>query len=86
MAAFVIGDNVKIQNNVSIYTGMTIEDDAFLGPSCVFTNVKNPRSQINRHALYERTVLKRGCTIGPTPRLSAELQWDAMHSSAPARW
>ncbi len=60
----VIGDNVKIQNNVSIYTGMTIEDDAFLGPSCVFTNVKNPRSQINRHALYERTVLKRGCTIG----------------------
>lgn len=59
-----IGDNVKIQNNVSIYTGVEIEDDVFLGPSCVLTNVKNPRSQINRHALYEATLLKRGCTIG----------------------
>jgi UDP-2-acetamido-3-amino-2,3-dideoxy-glucuronate N-acetyltransferase len=60
----VIGNNVKIQNNVSIYTGVTIEDDVFLGPSCVLTNVSNPRSQINRHALYERTVFKHGCTIG----------------------
>jgi UDP-2-acetamido-3-amino-2,3-dideoxy-glucuronate N-acetyltransferase len=59
-----IGDNVKIQNNVSIYTGAVIEDDVFLGPSCVLTNVTNPRSQINRHALYEATVLKRGCTVG----------------------
>jgi UDP-2-acetamido-3-amino-2,3-dideoxy-glucuronate N-acetyltransferase len=59
-----IGWNVKIQNNVSIYTGTTIEDDVFLGPSCVLTNVSNPRAQINRHALYETTVLKRGCTIG----------------------
>jgi UDP-2-acetamido-3-amino-2,3-dideoxy-glucuronate N-acetyltransferase len=59
-----IGNNVKIQNNVSVYTGTIIEDDVFLGPSCVLTNVKNPRSQINRHSLYEKTVLKRGATIG----------------------
>ena len=60
----VIGDNVKIQNNVSVYTGAVIEDDVFLGPSCVLTNVTNPRSQVNRHSLYEVTQLKRGCTIG----------------------
>jgi UDP-2-acetamido-3-amino-2,3-dideoxy-glucuronate N-acetyltransferase len=60
----VIGNNVKIQNNVSVYTGAVIEDDVFLGPSCVLTNVTNPRSQVNRHSLYERTILKRGCTIG----------------------
>jgi UDP-2-acetamido-3-amino-2,3-dideoxy-glucuronate N-acetyltransferase len=59
-----IGSNVKIQNNVSVYTGVEIEDDVFLGPSCVLTNVTNPRSQIVRHALYETTRLKRGCTIG----------------------
>ncbi len=60
----VIGNNVKIQNNVSVYTGAAIEDDVFLGPSCVLTNVTNPRSQVNRHSQYERTTLKRGCTIG----------------------
>ena len=60
----VIGNNVKIQNNVSVYTGTVIEDDVFLGPSCVLTNVTNPRSQVNRHSLYEATKLKRGCTIG----------------------
>jgi UDP-2-acetamido-3-amino-2,3-dideoxy-glucuronate N-acetyltransferase len=60
----VIGDNVKIQNNVSVYTGTIVEDDVFLGPSCVLTNVTNPRSQVVRHSLYERTVLKKGCTIG----------------------
>jgi UDP-2-acetamido-3-amino-2,3-dideoxy-glucuronate N-acetyltransferase len=60
----VIGSNVKIQNNVSIYTGTVVEDDVFLGPSCVLTNVTNPRSQIVRHSLYERTVLKRGATVG----------------------
>ncbi len=62
--AATIGDNVKIQNNVSVYAGIVIEDDVFLGPSCVLTNVANPRSQINRHALYETTVLRRGCTVG----------------------
>jgi UDP-2-acetamido-3-amino-2,3-dideoxy-glucuronate N-acetyltransferase len=60
----VIGRNVKIQNNVSVYSGVVIEDDVFLGPSCVLTNVTNPRSQINRHALYETTRLRRGCTVG----------------------
>jgi UDP-2-acetamido-3-amino-2,3-dideoxy-glucuronate N-acetyltransferase len=59
-----IGNNVKVQNNVSIYTGVTIEDDVFLGPSCVLTNVTNPRSQVNRHALYERTLIRRGATVG----------------------
>ena len=60
----VLGNNVKIQNNVSVYTGVEIEDDVFLGPSCVLTNVTNPRSQISRHSLYEKTKLERGCTIG----------------------
>lgn len=60
----VIGSNVKVQNNVSIYTGTTIEDDVFLGPSCVLTNVTNPRSQVNRHSLYEKTLLRKGCTVG----------------------
>jgi UDP-2-acetamido-3-amino-2,3-dideoxy-glucuronate N-acetyltransferase len=59
-----IGDNVKIQNNVSVYTGVVIEDDVFLGPSCVLTNVANPRSQVNRHHLYQKTVIGRGATIG----------------------
>jgi len=60
----VIGNNVKVQNNVSIYTGTVIEDDVFLGPSCVLTNVTNPRSQVNRHSLYEKTLIRRGATIG----------------------
>lgn len=60
----VIGDNVKVQNNVSIYEGTTIEDDVFLGPSCVLTNVTNPRSQVLRRSLYEPTLLRRGCSIG----------------------
>jgi UDP-2-acetamido-3-amino-2,3-dideoxy-glucuronate N-acetyltransferase len=60
----VLGNNVKIQNNVSVYTGTVVEDDVFLGPSCVLTNVTNPRSQVNRHSLYEKTVLKRGCSVG----------------------
>ncbi|MGA8868374.1 MAG: Gfo/Idh/MocA family oxidoreductase, partial [Candidatus Sulfotelmatobacter sp.] len=60
----IVGNNVKIQNNVSVYTGTIVEDDVFLGPSCVLTNVSNPRSQVNRHSLYEQTLLKRGCTIG----------------------
>lgn len=59
-----IGDNVKIQNNVSVYTGVELEDDVFCGPSCVFTNVSNPRSQVVRRHLYERTLVRRGATIG----------------------
>ncbi|SLM30548.1 Transferase hexapeptide repeat containing protein [Desulfamplus magnetovallimortis] len=60
----VIGNRVKVQNNVSIYSGTTIEDDVFLGPSSVLTNISNPRSQINRHALFEKTVIRRGASIG----------------------
>jgi UDP-2-acetamido-3-amino-2,3-dideoxy-glucuronate N-acetyltransferase len=60
----VIGDFVKVQNNVSIYTGTVIEDYVFLGPSCVLTNVTNPRSEVNRHELYEKTVIRRGASIG----------------------
>ena len=60
----IIGNNVKVQNNVSIYTGAEIEVDVFLGPSCVLTNVTNPRSQVNRHSLYEKTVIRRGATVG----------------------
>jgi UDP-2-acetamido-3-amino-2,3-dideoxy-glucuronate N-acetyltransferase len=60
----VIGNNVKVQNNVSIYAGTVVEDDVFLGPSCVLTNVTNPRSQVNRHSLYEATIFHRGATVG----------------------
>lgn len=59
-----IGNNVKIQNNVSVYTGVVLEDDVFCGPSCVFTNVINPRSQIKRHDQYQKTLVRRGVTIG----------------------
>lgn len=59
-----LGRNVKVQNNVSIYTGVTCEDDVFLGPSCVFTNVTNPRSAINRHSQYAKTNVGKGATIG----------------------
>ena len=63
-AGVVVGNNVKVQNNVSIYSGTTIEDDVFLGPSCVLTNVTNPRSQVKRRSIYERTLIRRGATIG----------------------
>jgi UDP-2-acetamido-3-amino-2,3-dideoxy-glucuronate N-acetyltransferase len=59
-----IGDNVKIQNNVSLYTGAVIEEDVFLGPSCVFTNIVNPRSEIVRRHMYETTRVCKGATIG----------------------
>lgn len=59
-----LGRNVKIQNNVSVYTGVTCGDDVFLGPSCVFTNVINPRSAVNRRGQYSRTYVGNGATIG----------------------
>ncbi len=60
----VIGNNVKIQNNVSLYDGAVVEDDVFLGPSCVLTNVSNPRSQVVRRDKYERTLIRRGASVG----------------------
>ena len=59
-----IGNKVKIQNNVSIYDGVLIEDDVFCGPSCVFTNVINPRSPVERKDEFKKTLLKKGCSIG----------------------
>jgi UDP-2-acetamido-3-amino-2,3-dideoxy-glucuronate N-acetyltransferase len=59
-----IGNNVKIQNNVSIYEGVELEDDVFCGPSMVFTNVVNPRSHVSRRNEYQRTLVRRGATIG----------------------
>ena len=59
-----LGDGCKIQNNVSVYTGVECEDGVFLGPSCVFTNVINPRAFIERKSEYRRTVVKKGASIG----------------------
>ena len=60
----VVGSQVKIQNNVSVYEGVTLEDGVFCGPSCVFTNVNNPRSEIVRKDEYRKTIVKRGASIG----------------------
>jgi len=60
----IIGNNVKIQNNVSVYEGVVIEDDVFCGPSMVFTNVLNPRSQVIRRSEYKLTKVKKGATLG----------------------
>jgi UDP-2-acetamido-3-amino-2,3-dideoxy-glucuronate N-acetyltransferase len=60
----VIGSRVKIQNNVSVYEGVTLEDGVFCGPSCVFTNVNNPRSEILRKDEYRKTIVRRGASIG----------------------
>tara|TARA_E500000318_G_scaffold74672_1_gene69270 strand:- start:404 stop:982 length:579 start_codon:yes stop_codon:yes gene_type:complete len=59
-----VGDNVKIQNNVSVYDDVTLEDGVFCGPSCVFTNVNNPRSEIERKSEYLPTLVRRGASIG----------------------
>ena len=60
----VLGNNVKVQNNVSIYSGVVCEDDVFLGPSMVFTNIKNPRSAVVRKGEYDKTLVKKGASIG----------------------
>ena len=60
----ILGQNVKVQNNVSIYTGVICEDDVFIGPSVVFTNVINPRSAIKRTSEYQKTLIKKGASIG----------------------
>lgn len=60
----IVGCNVKVQNNVSIYSGVVIEDDVFVGPSAVFTNVKTPRAFVDRKDRFEKTLIRRGVTIG----------------------
>lgn len=64
-----VGNRVKIQNNVSLYGGIVVEDEVFLGPSCVFTNVINPRAAINRRNHYQTTRIKRGATVGANATL-----------------
>lgn len=59
-----IGNNVKVQNNVAVYAGVELEDDVFCGPSCVFTNITNPRSQIVRRHAFKQTLVRRGATVG----------------------
>ncbi len=59
-----IGDGVTIKNNVALYNGAEIEDDVFLGPSCVFTNVVNPRAFVSRKSEFKKTLVKRGASIG----------------------
>ena len=59
-----IGNGVKVQNNISIYEGVVVEDDVFLGPSMVFTNVTNPRAFIIRREEFKKTIMKKGCSVG----------------------
>ena len=70
----VIGNGVKIQNNVSLYNGVIIEDDVFLGPSAVFTNVINPRSFIERKNEFKKTIIKRGAAIGANATILCGLE------------
>ena len=65
----VIGDRVKIQNNVSLYEGVVVEDEVFLGPSCVLTNVVNPRAAIDRKHAFAKTLVRRGATVGANATL-----------------
>jgi UDP-2-acetamido-3-amino-2,3-dideoxy-glucuronate N-acetyltransferase len=67
----VLGDNCKIQNNVSLFTGVILEDDVFCGPSMVFTNVVTPRSHVSRRHDYQRTLVRRGATIGANATIIA---------------
>ena len=81
-----IGNGVKIQNNVSIYSGVFLEDDVFCGPSVVFTNVKNPRSEINQKHNFLKTMVKRGATVGVMPQSCVALNSVPIVSSEQVRW
>jgi UDP-2-acetamido-3-amino-2,3-dideoxy-glucuronate N-acetyltransferase len=80
------GNRVKIQNNVSVYTGLICEDDVFLGPSVVFTNVKNPRSAISRREQYQQTRVKKGATIGANATVLGGVTIGEYAFSAPGPW
>ena len=77
---------MKVQNNVSIYEGVTLEDDVFCGPSCVFTNVVNPRSHVSRKSEYQATLVRRGATIGANATVVCGATLGDTALSAPARW
>lgn len=83
-----IGNGVKIQNNVSVYEGVVLEDDVFVGPSAVFTNVRNPRSPFprNRPEDYLPTLVRRGQPSAPTPPSSAGSPWGSGASWPPGPW
>lgn len=81
-----LGDGCKIQNNVSVYTGVECEDGVFLGPSCVFTNVINPRAFIERKSEYRRTVVKKAPASAPMQPSSADMTSAGMPSWGPDRW
>ena len=70
-----IGNRVKVQNNVSIYDGVSVEDDVFCGPSCVFTNVKNPRSEISRKDEFLSTIVRKGASIGANATIVRPRPW-----------
>ena len=81
-----IGDRVKIQNNVSVYDGVELGDGVFCGPSCVFTNVINPRAEVERKKEFRPTRVERGATIGQTRRSYAGSRSASTPSSARERW
>ena len=81
----VVGDRVKIQNNVSVYDAVTLEDEVFCGPACVFTNVVNPRAAIERKAEYLPTLVRRGAAIGANATIVCGAVLGALLAGAPAR-
>ena len=82
----ILGNNVKVQNNVSIYTGVICEDDVFLGPSMVFTNIKNPRSAIIRKDQYATTLVKKGASIGANATIVCGMTSANLHLSVQVQW
>lgn len=81
----ILGNGVKVQNNVSIYSGVICEDDVFLGPSCVFTNVINPRSFISRKDEYKTTLVKKGASIGAGAVVTKDVPDFALMVGNPAK-
>lgn len=82
----ILGNNVRVQNNVSIYEGVVCEDDVFLGPSMVLTNVINPRSAVSRKAEFKTTLIKKALALGPMQPLYVAIQLVNMHLLGQALW